>query len=125
VDYGMVAIRIFKALGKKPNINIVSSLRMGSTELARITAAFVDIIRDHASIRLHSFYEEYPINSVMMVERYSSILGHEREGTSAIPKNHTEMAKVSDSEDNGFRRIVAVLKRWLKDMQCGQFRQPE
>jgi hypothetical protein len=118
-DYGTIMAQISRVFLKKPNTDIIRSLRMGSPELEHIEYTFLNVC---GSMRLHSFCEEHPAGSVMVVESYSSTLPFGCGTSSYLPKYHSQMTKVSDSEDVGYVRIVAVLQRWLWEIQHGQFR---
>jgi hypothetical protein len=114
---GKVASEFSKIFFKHPNMQVLDTLEVNSSELERIGVQFSQILADRR-IRVHSFYEEYPTKGVMVVQNFSYSIGDAFETTSGIPANHSNMTKFSKVTDTGFRRIVTVLQRWLH-LACG------
>jgi hypothetical protein len=109
---GKIAAEFSKATLKHPNSQILRNLEVNSSELERIGTQFAQILVDRR-IKVHSFYEEYPTKGIMVVPNFSYSIGDGLETTSAIPANHSNMTKVSSPRDEGFGRIVNLLKRWI------------
>ena len=109
---GKIAAEFSKALLRHPNSQVLRTLEVNSTELERIGMQFAQILVDQR-IKVHSFYEEYPTSGVKVVQNFSYSIGDGLETSSGIPANHSNMTKVSKPTDEGFQRIVKVLRRWL------------
>lgn len=56
-------------------------------------------------------------NSRQVVDADSAKIGDAREEVGSIPANHSEMTKFESSDDIGFKRISAQLRRWVQELR--------
>ena len=108
---GKIAFGLSRVFFQDPNLTILRSLEVGSEGLERIGKSFSEMISTH-KIFVHTFREELDTRGVMIVDSFSSTIGHPKESTSAIHANHRNMGRFSGMEDVGFKRVCGVLQRW-------------
>lgn len=115
-SWGRYGARLLNIV-KRANEDIVQVLQPDSEMLATIQKRFHEILRSRQAlnqpISVTCFHEELPVPVLgMVVELRSAILpGYPNFG---IHATHTEMAKFSDRECNGYDTVVGELCRWAK-----------
>jgi hypothetical protein len=110
------------ALGlvKSTNKMLLQILQTDNELLIDIRDRFAQMIRqlsnESRSIKVVCFFEELPLHGVgKVVSRDSATL----EGYDAISihANHSDMVKFHSAEDNGFKRLLGELTRWVAEVQ--------
>ncbi|KAF4340141.1 ankyrin repeat domain protein [Fusarium beomiforme] len=106
------------ALGqvKSTNRNILDVLQINSQYLEFIQVTFISMLRElrdnGRALHVTCFFEELPISRIgTIVSKESASL----EGYSAfsIHANHSDMVKFASPEENGFKRLLGELTRWI------------
>jgi Putative serine esterase (DUF676) len=105
------------------NTELLSELERKSGTLERVTKGFNNLLYQR-NFKIYSFRETIPTKGVMVVEKDSSTIGIAEEGEGEINKNHSDMTKFLDEEDTGFRRVLAVLKRWQLESGPSRYLSP-
>jgi hypothetical protein len=114
---GKMVFEISKLFFKNPNTQVLRALEVNSETLDRVDTTFREIISS-GTINIASFRETVPSKGgVMVVQQHSYKLGLEQEIINSIPADHKNMAKFCSKDDTGFKRIVAVLKRWVDSIE--------
>ncbi|KAI1452410.1 Alpha/Beta hydrolase protein [Annulohypoxylon moriforme] len=118
------ALARYLNLVKQTNTQILNALRTDSEVLARIQAAFQNMIRARAndpnlSINITCFYEELPLAVVgEVVPMRSAILP--AYASIGIHGNHMDMTKFQDEDDPGFVSVAGELRRWVKELSAAK-----
>jgi hypothetical protein len=108
------------ALGlvKSTNKSLIDILRAENQLLEAIQNDFLSMVRqlreNHRSLEVMCFYEELPLPVVGKVVPKESAT-FEGYNLVSIHANHSEMVRFRSADDNGFKRLVAVLSRWQSD----------
>lgn len=113
----------FIDLIKAANKNTLHALSPESEVLARIQKEFHMMMRarkDDGSpeIQIICFFEELPISGIgrLVVPMHSAVLlGYE---SRSIHADHRAMTRFGSLEDEGYRSLCAVLRRWTKNMDA-------
>lgn len=114
---GKMVVEISKLFFRYPNTQVLRALEVNSETLDRVDTTFREIISG-GSINIASFRETVPSRGgVIVVQQHSYRLGLEQEITNSIPADHRNMAKFGSKDDTGFKRVAAVLKRWVESTQ--------
>lgn len=109
------------ALGllKSTNVTILDVLRRDNELLESIQSEFLAMVRGlregRRSLEITCFFEELPLPVVgKVVTKDSATL----EGYTplSIHANHSDMVRFASSEDNGFRRLLGELQRWISQL---------
>ncbi|KAK5402722.1 hypothetical protein LTR83_008747 [Exophiala xenobiotica] len=109
---GKIAINISRLAYTHANVGILASLERNADTLERIGDGFAVLLSENM-FKVHSFRETLPTNGVMVVENYSSKIGFAEEGQGEIPANHRQMTRYASARDQGYKRVLGVLKRWV------------
>jgi hypothetical protein len=118
------------ALGlvKSSNKTLLQILQADNELLADIRDRFAEMIlklsNENRSIKVVCFFEELPLLGVgKVVSRDSATL----EGYNAISihANHSDMVKFCSAEDNGFKRLLGELARWVAEVQSNPPERPK
>ncbi|KAK5214475.1 hypothetical protein LTR41_000668 [Exophiala xenobiotica] len=109
---GKIAFNISRLAYTHANVGILASLERNADTLERIGDGFA-VLLSEKMFKVHSFRETLPTNGVMVVENYSSKIGFAEEGQGEIPANHWQMTRYASARDQGYKRVVGVLKRWV------------
>jgi protein SERAC1 len=113
---GTIDFEISKLFFKKPDIQVLRALEVNSETLDRIDTTFREIISER-SIKIYSFRETLlSKGGVLVVQQHSYRLGVDQEVTNVIPADHRNMVKFRWKDDPGYKRVAAVLKRWVDDI---------
>lgn len=56
-------------------------------------------------------------NNNQVVEEYSAVIGDAAEGKEGINSDHVGMTKFTGFDDEGYRKVSAVIVRYLKDIK--------
>lgn len=110
---GKVAFELSRLFFQKPNLDVLSGLERNSEILDRITRGFGQVLAA-GSLKVHSFREELDTNGVTIVDSSSSSIGYLHETTGTLHANHRNMAKMSSLDDIKFKRVLAVIRRWIE-----------
>lgn len=113
------AFGMSKLFLKSPNIKILRALEEQSDVLERISWGFGQILAS-GRIRVHSFREELDTGGINIVSAQSAIIGYFHETRGHLHASHRNMAKFYSLDDTNFRRVQAVLERWLAEIQAEQ-----
>lgn len=106
---GKIAFDISRIIWKKPNTQILESLKRNSEVLERISKSFGQLVAK-GKIRVHSFREELPSKGMMIVDSVSSRIGYLHETQASLHANHRNMAKFSSNKDINFQRLVSIIR---------------
>ncbi|KAJ5726208.1 uncharacterized protein N7483_007565 [Penicillium malachiteum] len=113
------------ALGlfKSTNVMLLDVLRRDSQLLESIQGDFLAMVRglreSHRGIEITCFFEELPLPVFgLVVSKDSATL----EGYTplTIHANHSDMVRFASKEDNGFKRLLAELKRWISQLEANR-----
>ena len=110
---GKVAFELSRLFFQKPNLDVLRGLERNSEILDRITRGFGQVLAA-GSLKVHSFREELDTNGVTIVDSSSSSIGYLHETTGTLHANHRNMAKMSSLDDIKFKRVSAVIQRWIR-----------
>ena len=110
---GRIVYQMSKLLIPKPNIKVLRGIEVNSETLEEICSCFAQIL-DMGQLQIHSFQEELSTNGVMIVESFSSAINHSRETRGTLYADHRNMARFSSIDDINFKRVTAVLSRWIQ-----------
>lgn len=113
-------ISIFVA-ARRPNVRLLHELERNSRTLQKVTEAFYQTIEKH-ELQICSFHEEkemrrLKIFSQIVVTSESAKIGHGKEEINSIPEDHSSMVKFGSSSDIGFKRVGALLRRWINKIE--------
>jgi hypothetical protein len=113
-------IAVFVA-ARRPNTRLLHELERNSRTLQRISDDFYQTIEAH-DIQICSFHEEketrrYLLFSQIVVRPESARIGHGKEEINSIPESHSMMVKFGSSSDVGFKRVSALLRRWINKIE--------
>ena len=98
-----------------PRTELLQVLQRNSETLDRIETEFQRMLVP-GRLQVHSFQEELPTTKGRcVVNAVSSKIGSAPQTTGTLHANHRNMARLSSSKDDNFRRIMDVLNRWLDD----------
>lgn len=109
------------ALGVMKSVNetLLEVLETENQFLDSIHRGFLEMIRDlqanNRRLDITCFYEELPLPAVGLVVSRSSATfpGY---NSLSVHADHHGMVKFATSEENGFKRVVGVLTRWVNDI---------
>ncbi|KAK4948028.1 hypothetical protein LTR10_013082 [Elasticomyces elasticus] len=121
---GKLAYNITRLIWSHPNTGVLESLKGNSDDLERISERFAERL-DEKQFKVHSFRETKPTKGMMIVETFSSRIGDANEGQDELQANHSDMTKFPSRMDPGYRRLLAVLKRWSADIQATETEEVE
>jgi hypothetical protein len=118
---GKIAYQITKAAARRPNEKLLQALERNSDTLDQINNSFLQTLEKHPNLNISSFREEketrkFLLFSTIFVEADSARIGLAREELNSIPENHRNMAKLCSSEDIGFKRVSAQIRRWIQSL---------
>ena len=116
---GKIAFELSKLFFQKPNLDVLRGLERNSEILDRITRGFGQVLAA-GSLKVHSFHQELDTNGVTIVDSSSSSIGYLHETTGTLHANHRNMAKMSSLDDIKFKRVVAVIRRWIDSESAPQ-----
>ncbi|KAL9631599.1 MAG: hypothetical protein Q9204_004166 [Flavoplaca sp. TL-2023a] len=125
-----IACEISKTMATRPNTKLLQALERNSETLEQIGDTFAQtMLKSAMKLRVYSFREEkdtrkWPFNT-MVVKPDSAKIGDPYEETGGIPANHNQMTKFKSSEDTGFKRIAAQLRRWVHEIRASEEISPE
>ncbi|KAL8294204.1 hypothetical protein RB597_008036 [Gaeumannomyces tritici] len=110
------------ALGvvKSANTRLLELLRTDTETLESLQADFAGMTREQQlgsnPFRVICFFEELPLLGVGKVVSKDSATfeGHD---PIIIHANHRDMVRFHSAEDNGFKRLLGVLKRWVGEIE--------
>ena len=108
---GKLAFEISRLVIQNPNLKVLRGIEVNSEILERITKNFGQIL-DSTDLQLHSFEEELTTKGTMIVDTFSSTIGHPRETRGTLPANHRDIAKVSSMNDIKYQRVISIIERW-------------
>ncbi|KAI9655123.1 MAG: hypothetical protein M1821_005606 [Bathelium mastoideum] len=116
---GHVAFSIKQLASKRPNLRLLQSLERNSETLDRIGSSFSQVLLKQP-LQIYSFREEKEtrkfVFSTIVVDADSAKIGDGKEEVGSIPADHSNMTKLATSEDAGFKRVFAQLRRWTEDI---------
>ncbi|KAL9037179.1 MAG: hypothetical protein Q9180_003868 [Flavoplaca navasiana] len=128
---GKIACEISRAMTRRPNTKLLQGLERNSEMLEQIGDAFAQtMLKSKMALRVYSFREEketrkYWVFNTMVVEPDSAKIGDPYEEVGSVPANHRQMTKFASSEDIGFKRIAAQLRRWVHEFRVKEKISPE
>ncbi|KAL8852079.1 MAG: hypothetical protein Q9221_003009 [Calogaya cf. arnoldii] len=120
---GKIAYEITRAMTRRPNTRLLQGLERNSETLEQIGDTFIQtMLALNTKLRVYSFREEketrkYWVFNTMVVEPDSAKIGDPHEEVGSIPANHSQMTKFETSEDIGFKRVAAQLRRWVHELR--------
>ncbi|KAL9584441.1 MAG: hypothetical protein Q9203_004661, partial [Teloschistes exilis] len=123
---GRVAYQISLAATRRPNTRLLQGLERNSETLEQVGDAFAQtMLKSGPSLHIYSFREEketrkYVMFNTMVVVSDSAKIGDAREKVGTIPANYSKMTKFESSDDVGFKRISAQLRRWVQELRTDQ-----
>ncbi|KAI0016123.1 hypothetical protein F4780DRAFT_760925 [Xylariomycetidae sp. FL0641] len=113
-DYATIILRVLKTTRKRINHKIVEVLQPNSEVLNDLHESFsLWLLRNQDRSSVACFYEEHEMpGGMMVVPKLSATL----DGctTFPIPQNHSDMPKISDANDIGYRRILGQFQKWTR-----------
>lgn len=120
-NMGEILARLANASLQDTNKHLVSSLEVGNELLDRINFEFVKMVQLE-DFGVYSFQESSGLSGLKgfsdkVVSDYSSKLDHPLEILETIRGNHTEIARFSDANDEGYRPLSKVIARCVTDSQ--------
>ena len=119
---GKVAFDLSRLFFKDPNTKILGALETNSEILERISRSFGQVLTS-GRIQVHSFREELDTKGVTIVDAHSATIGYLHETRGSLYANHRNMAKFPSADDINFRRVAAVLRRWIGQVHDVHHRQ--
>ena len=105
-------------LVKSTNKKLLEVLETSNQYLQSIQADFLGLVRQQREagrpIGITCFFEELPLQVVgKIVSKESAVF--EGYNLMSIYANHRNMVRFSSEEDNGFKRLVGELRRWVRE----------
>ncbi|KAL8977206.1 MAG: hypothetical protein Q9205_006941 [Flavoplaca limonia] len=128
---GKIAYEISRTMTRRPNTKLLQGLERNSEMLEQIGDTFAQtMLKSNIGLRVYSFREEketrkYWVFNTMVVEPDSAKIGDPYEEVGSVPANHIQMTKFASSEDIGFKRIAAQLRRWVHELRGKEEISPE
>lgn len=115
--WGILARNIVKAVGFDTNDRLIRDLKVDSAILDLLAEDFSKILNEN-QITAFTFLEAQGPKGFRglnhkIVEDVSASLNHARERKDVINANHMEMCRFSDANDNGYRKVKAVVEKCL------------
>ena len=106
---------------QRPNWKLLRALERNSDTLDQVSNSFLQTLEEHKQVQVYSFHEEketrkFFLFSTIVVEADSAKIGIAKEELNSIPTDHRDMARVSSSNDVGFKRVSAQIRRWVQSL---------
>ncbi|KAI4221219.1 MAG: hypothetical protein LQ349_007898 [Xanthoria aureola] len=123
---GKIAFEVTRVMTRRPNTMLLRGLERNSETLEQIGDTFAQtMLTSETKLRVYSFREEketrkYLVFNTMVVEPDSAKIGDAHEEVGSIPANHSQMTKFEGSEDIGFKRVAAQLRRWVRELRVNE-----
>ncbi|KAL9578768.1 MAG: hypothetical protein Q9212_005509 [Teloschistes hypoglaucus] len=123
---GKVAYEISVAATKRPNLRLLQGLEKNSETLDQVGDTFAQtMFKSGPTLQIYSFREEketrkWLVFNTMVVDADSAKIGDAREEVGSIPASHSKMTKFASSDDIGFKRISAQLRRWVQELRTDE-----
>ncbi|KAL8644302.1 MAG: hypothetical protein Q9226_007835, partial [Calogaya cf. arnoldii] len=120
---GKIAYEVTRAVTRRPNTRLLQGLERNSETLEQIGDTFIQtMLAPNTNLRVYSFREEketrkYWVFNTMVVEPDSAKIGDPHEEVGSVPADHSQMTKFETSEDIGFKRVAAQLRRWVHELR--------
>ncbi|KAK2731053.1 hypothetical protein FQN57_003639, partial [Myotisia sp. PD_48] len=119
--FAKTVAQTLRAIGKRVNTNILDTLKRESQTLLDVEDWFAQWLRRRVEtqkpISITCFYEEYElpiVGSKVVPEESAGISGY---ALYAIGANHMNMPKFAGEQDVGYKRVLAELQRWIKELE--------
>lgn len=100
------------------NTKLMSALQNDSEILDRISTAFYETLEQNDQLRIWSFVEEKEVRKGVLGTRIvppdSAKIGHVKEDWGTISEDHRNIAKYASPNDDGFVKVIDVLKSWIR-----------
>ncbi|KAK6362595.1 hypothetical protein TWF730_000052 [Orbilia blumenaviensis] len=120
-DWAQIASNLARLVLQDSNKRIIQALEVNGEVLDNIHEQFKTILHENRAIKVHSFQEAMAVSGIKglhdkVVNDFSSKLdlSREQETVESIDANHMEMARCSSKDDERYRQIHGVLKRFLR-----------
>ncbi len=118
---GETLARLASVSLRDTNKHLLSSLEVEDELLDRINSEFVKMVQ-LGDFSVYSFQESSGFSGLKgfsgkVVSDFSSKLDHPLEIVETIPGNHMEMARFSDTNDEGYKTVSRVIARCVVDVQ--------
>ncbi|KAI0380177.1 hypothetical protein F5Y04DRAFT_257611 [Hypomontagnella monticulosa] len=120
--WGQLVSNLAKAAFIDVNDGIFEGLKVDSEVLNRIHSQFKDV--SESGIKIHSFYEGRGMTGVRglhgrVVEPFSARLDFRKEieTVESIDADHRDMARFSQTSDEGYTAVEGVLSSFIRNMQ--------
>lgn len=117
-DWAKIPASVISHL-KSVNQSLLGYLQPDNQLLNSVQRRFWDMVRQQResgrSLEITCFYEELPLyKDYRVVPKESATM--EGYTSISIRENHSRMVKFVSAEDNGFKRVVGNLARWVSQI---------